>query len=169
MLGARLQNNERLQPGFPGFELSSPLYYTTVFTLFRASSIYLPSQRALLAHGEDGLDEISPVTRTRFALLWDGELSEGILSPTGFGLEPVSEAAIQPGETAEENAELLRLAVTEVNTERCTAILPSAACAIWIAGLAPERRSATELAREVVKSGAAREKLEEFVRESNAL
>ena len=129
----------------------------------------LGSQRVLIAHGEDGLDEISPVTRTRFALLWDGDLSEGILSPTGFGLEPVSQASIQPGDTAEENAELLRLAVTDVNAERCTAILPSAACAIWIAGLAPERRSATEMAREAVKSGAAREKLEEFIRESNAL
>lgn len=128
----------------------------------------LGSQRVLIAHGEDGLDEVSPVTRTRFALLWDGELSEGILSPSGFGLEPVSPAAIVPGESAEENAALLKEAVSDVNTERCTAILPSAACAIWIAGLAPERRSATEMAREAVKSGAAREKLEEFIRESNA-
>lgn len=127
----------------------------------------LGTQRALVAHGEDGLDEISPVAYTRFALLWDGELSEGILSPVGFGLEPINPEAVKPGPTAEENAELLRIAVTDVETERCTAILPSAACAIWIAGLAPERRSATDMAREVVKSGAAREKLEEFIRESN--
>ncbi len=128
----------------------------------------LGSQRVLIAHGEDGLDEISPVTRTRFALLWDGELSEGILSPSGFGLEPVSPSAIVPGDSAAENAALLTEAITDVNSERCTAILPSAACAIWIAGLAPERRSATDMAREVVKSGAAREKLEEFIKESNA-
>jgi anthranilate phosphoribosyltransferase len=129
----------------------------------------LGTQRALVAHGEDGLDEISPVSYTRFALLWDGELSEGILSPTGFGLEPITRESIQPGDTAEANAALLREAVTDVDSDRCTAILPSAACAIWIAGLAPERRSATEMAREVVRSGAAREKLDEFIRESNTL
>jgi anthranilate phosphoribosyltransferase len=127
----------------------------------------LGTQRALVAHGEDGLDEISPVTRTRFALLWDGELSEGILSPSGFGLEPVSSASIQPGNSAQENADLLLKAITDVDCERCTAILPSAACAIWIAGLAPERRSATAMAREAVFSGGARQKLDEFVEESN--
>jgi len=126
----------------------------------------LGTERALIAHGEDGLDEISPVAPTRFALLWDGELSEGILTPQGFGLKPVTMASIVPGDTAEENANLLREAVTEVDSDRCTAVLGSAACAIWIAGLAPERRSATEMARDLVASGAAREKMEEFVRES---
>jgi anthranilate phosphoribosyltransferase len=127
----------------------------------------LGTERALVAHGEDGLDEISPVAPTRFALLWDGELSEGIVTPRGFGLEPVSANTIVPGNSAEENAALLREAVTDIDSDRCTAILGSAACAIWIAGLAPERRSATDLAKEVVASGAARQKLDEFVEESN--
>jgi anthranilate phosphoribosyltransferase len=127
----------------------------------------LGTQRALVAHGEDGLDEISPVAPTRFALLWDGELSEGILTPKGFGLEPVTAETIRPGETAEENAALLREAVCDVDSSRCTAVLGSAACAIWIAGLAPDRKGATDLAREAVRSGAASEKLEEFIAESN--
>lgn len=126
----------------------------------------LGTERALLAHGEDGLDEISPSAPTRFALVWEGELSEGVLTPRSFGLREIDHAAIAPGETAEANAELLREAVTDVDSDRCTAILGSAACAIWIAGLAPERRSATDLAREAVRSGAARAKLEEFIAES---
>ena len=126
----------------------------------------LGSERALVAHGEDGLDEVSPVSATRFALLWDGELSEGILTPKGFGVEPVTVAAIQPGKTADENAALLREAVTDVDSERSRAVLPSSSCAIWIAGLAPDRRTATEMARESIKSGAAREKLEFFITES---
>src|SRR5438309_2162056 len=60
----------------------------------------LGTERALVAHGEDGLDEVSPVAPTRFALLWEGELSEGILTPNGFGLKPVSLAAVLPGATA---------------------------------------------------------------------
>ena len=129
----------------------------------------LGTERALFAHGEDGLDEISPVSPTRFALLWDGELSEGILTPKGFGLDPVDPSAILPGNSPDENAGLLREALTDWDSQRCIAILPSAACAIWIAGLAPERKTATEMAREAVRSGAAREKLEEFIRESNAV
>ena len=129
----------------------------------------LGTERALIAHGEDGLDEVSPAAPTRFALLWDGELSEGILTPQGFGIEPVPASLIQPGKSADENAEMLRDALTSVDSPRCTAILPSAACAIWIAGLAPDRRTATEMSREVVASGKAREKLEEFLRESQAV
>ncbi|HEY3780568.1 MAG TPA: anthranilate phosphoribosyltransferase [Fimbriimonadaceae bacterium] len=127
----------------------------------------LGTERALIAHGEDGLDEVSPVTPTRFALLWDGELSEGILSPSGFGLKPVSPHAVLPGDSAQANAELMLEAITDSSSERSTAILPSAACAIWIAGITPDRKSAAELAREVVRSGAAREKLESFIKESN--
>ncbi len=126
----------------------------------------LGTERALVAHGEDGLDEVSPVSPTRFALVWDGELSEGILTPRGFGVEPVSTAAIQPGSSAEENASFMREALTNVDSERSRAILPSAACAIWIAGITPDRRSASEMSREAIRSGAAREKLEVFIQES---
>jgi anthranilate phosphoribosyltransferase len=129
----------------------------------------LGTQRALIAHGEDGLDEISPCAPTRFALLWDGELTEGIFTPQGFGIEPVDRAVIQPGGSAEENAGRLRDSVTNVDSALCTATLPSAACAIWIAGLAPERKSATELARDVVASGAARLRLDQYIEESQAL
>lgn len=127
----------------------------------------LGTDRALVAHGEDGLDEISPSAPTRFALVWDGELSEGVSTPRSFGLREIDQRAIAPGQSAEANAELLREAVTDVDSDRCTAILGSAACAIWIAGLAPERRSATDMARDAVRSGAARAKLEEFIAESN--
>lgn len=128
----------------------------------------LGTERCLVAHGEDGLDEISPVTATRFAMVWDGELSEGIVTPQAFGIDPVSVWAIQPGGTAEENAALLREALTDIDSPRSAAVLPSAACAIWVAGLAPDKRSATSMAKDVIKSLAAREKLEAFIRASNA-
>lgn len=128
----------------------------------------LGTQRALIAHGEDGLDEISPCAPTRFALLWDGELTEGIFTPSGFGIEPVDPSVVRPGASPEENAQMLRDAVTNVDSPRCAATLPSAACAIWIAGLAPERKAATEMAREAVSSGAARDRLDQYIEESQA-
>lgn len=126
----------------------------------------LGTERALVAHGEDGLDEVSPVSPTRFAMVWDGDLSEGILTPKGFGVEPVSVEAVQPGRSAEENAGLLREALTDVDSERCRAVLPSASCAIWIAGITADRRLATEMAIEAIRAGRAAEKLEIFIQES---
>ena len=129
----------------------------------------LGSERVLIAHGDDGLDEVSPVGPTRYALLWDGELSEGILTPQGFGLQPVEESAVLPSDTLEGNTALLREAVSNADSDRCRAVLPSAACAIWIAGLAPDRKAAATLAHESVRSGAATEKLEAFVKASHGV
>jgi anthranilate phosphoribosyltransferase len=143
------------------------VYDPTIAFPMAEALMKLGTERAIVAHGEDGLDEISPSAPTRVAIVWDGELMEGILTPEGFGLPRISHAAIQPGRSPEENAELLRESLTHVDSERCTAILGSAACAIWIAGLAPERRAATDLARETVSSRKAAEKLDEFIEESN--
>jgi len=40
--------------------------------------------------------------------LWDGELTEGIFTPQGFGIDAVDSAVIAPGSTSEENAQMLR-------------------------------------------------------------
>lgn len=128
----------------------------------------LGTERALVAHGEDGLDEISPVAPTRFAMVWDGELSEGIVTPQAFGIEPVPENAVRPGLTASENASYMRQALSDVDSLRSVAILPSAACAIWIAGLAPDKKSATEMARDSIAQGTAAAKLDEFIEASQA-
>ncbi|MBS1716493.1 MAG: anthranilate phosphoribosyltransferase [Armatimonadetes bacterium] len=127
----------------------------------------LGTRRALIAHGMDGLDEVSPVAPTRYALLWDGEISDGILTPQGFGIPALDPKIILPGDNLEQNAALLRKAVTDVDSELCTAVLPSAACALWIAGKARDRLQATEMARQTVAEGKAKAKMEEFVEESN--
>lgn len=127
----------------------------------------LGTQRALVVHGDDGLDEVSPAAPTRYALLWDGELSEGIITPQGFGIKPVESALIQPGTTIQESASKFLEAVKDVDSPLCSAILPSAACALWICGAARDRLSATEMARQAVLEGKAAAKLEEFIEVSH--
>lgn len=122
----------------------------------------LGEERALIVHGDDGLDEISPVTATRYAKLWDGEVSQGVFEPFDFGFDPVSPSAIRPGETSEENADILREAISEPDSPRFTAILPSASAGIWLSGKASSLREASDLARETVGRVAV-EKLEELV------
>jgi anthranilate phosphoribosyltransferase len=124
----------------------------------------LGAERALIVHGDDGLDEISPVSPTQYVKVWEGKVTSGRLTPADFGLEPLPAAAIAPGQSVDESADLLREAVSDVDSPRAQAILPNAAAAIWLSGLEDDLRDAAERARMAISTGRAREKLEELVR-----
>jgi anthranilate phosphoribosyltransferase len=59
-----------------------------------------------------------------------------------------------------DNGQLLEEAVTQVSSPKCLAVLPSAAVAVRLAGLADDWKGAYELALETVRSGASASKLE---------
>lgn len=123
----------------------------------------LGSERAVVVHGEDGLDEISPCGSTKAGFVLNGEVRMTSISPKDFGLPLVAEGALEPGETVEENATILQLAVSELGSSRSKAILPSAAMAIWLSGIAEDLPAARVMAEESIESGMAAEKLEQFV------
>ncbi len=123
----------------------------------------LGCERAVIVHGDDGLDEISPVTTTEYVKVWDGKVSTGKWSPADFGLEPLDEQALAPGATKEDNARILRDAVSGRDPMRMLAILPSAAAAIWIAGLDEDLKQAVERAKDAISSGLALAKLDSLV------
>ncbi|MGV3616062.1 MAG: anthranilate phosphoribosyltransferase [Fimbriimonas sp.] len=124
----------------------------------------LGSERALLVHGMDGLDEISPVTDTEYVKVWDGKVSTGKLTLAEFGLEPVDPEALAPGGSLSESAEILREALTDPDSPRARAVLPSAAAALWIAGLEENLRDAAARAQNAIASGRAADKLQELIR-----
>lgn len=126
----------------------------------------LGAERALVVHGADGLDEISPCVPTHVVKVWDRTVSEGSLSPANFGLQPVSPEALAPGSSAEENAAILREAVSDPESPRAWAILPSAAAVIWIAGLSEGIADSAVRAQEAIRSGSAASKLAQFVEAS---
>jgi anthranilate phosphoribosyltransferase len=123
----------------------------------------LGAERALLVHGVDGLDEISPVADTEYVRVWDGKVSAGRLSVDDFGLTPVEPEALQPGADLVESAQILREAISDPESPRARAVLPSAAAAIWIAGLESDLKAAAERARTAISEGKAAAKLEELV------
>ncbi len=124
----------------------------------------LDCERALIVHGCDGLDEISPVSPTEYVKVWDGKVSAGTLQLDDFGLRPIDPSALKPGATIEENAAILREAISDIDSPRAQAVLPSAAAAIWIANLEPTIADSVERAKSAIASGAAYSKLEELVR-----
>jgi anthranilate phosphoribosyltransferase len=118
----------------------------------------------LIVHGTDGLDEISPVSKTHYIKVWEGRVTSGEFTPADFGSEALDPAALLPGATLAENGEILREAISDAGSPRAQAIMPSAAAAIWLAGLASDIREAASIARETVAAGRAAAKLEELIR-----
>lgn len=123
----------------------------------------LGTHRALVVHGADGLDEISPCAGTFVTKLWDGHVTEIEFSPKDFDIDPLRLEQIAPGATIAENATMLRAAISEPQSVYCAAAIPSAAAALWLAGMANDVREGAARARDAVTSGAAIHKLQSLV------
>ncbi len=122
----------------------------------------LEAEFAIVVHGEPGLDEISPISTTQVRIIENGEMRREEWHPSTFGAQPIDMAALLAGETATENGEMLIQSISNIGSPKCMAVLPSAAVAVRLAGLADSWASGYELARETVRSGKAAAKLEQL-------
>lgn len=120
-------------------------------------------ERALVVHGEDGLDEISPCGPSRGAWVEHGKVSELTLHPSDAGLPLVAPESLRGGD-ATKNAGLLRAVLAGEKGAMRTTVVLNAAAALWVAGLCGNLRGGVALAQSSIDSGAAREKLEGLVR-----
>ncbi len=130
--------------------------------------VQLGSQEAMVVFAEAGLDEVSATGSTRVAAVRDGQVRIARLSPADFGLEPLDSGALEPGQDVPSNAAILCEAISDVHSPRFLALLPNAAVALVLAGLAHDLPEGVSLAREAVASGKAVAVLEALVRVSQA-
>ncbi|MDE2752838.1 MAG: anthranilate phosphoribosyltransferase [Gemmatimonadota bacterium] len=126
----------------------------------------LGHDRALVVHGEPGLDELSPCGPTRVAELRDGRVSDYEVTPEGLGLDPVAPEELAGGEP-EENAAMVRavLAGDEGGAARA-AVLINAAAAFQVAGRTDSLADGVAAAAESIDSGAAAAALDRLIRAS---
>lgn len=124
-------------------------------------------QRGMVVHGCDGLDEATLTTRTKICEIEKGVLSSYYLDPEELGLKLCILAELVGGD-AEENAKITRsiLNGSEQGAKRDIVVLNAALC-LYLAGKTATIKSAIPLAKELIDSGAAKQKLEEFARLSN--
>ncbi len=120
----------------------------------------LGCERALVVHGLDDMDEISPCADTAYAEVKDGVVTEGRFSPEDFGIKPQLDLCLTPGETADENAEILREAIANSASPRFMAALPDAAAAVMLSGVAGSLKEGAMLVKEAVDGSQAVETLE---------
>jgi anthranilate phosphoribosyltransferase len=119
--------------------------------------------RALVVHGADGLDEVSPCGPTHAALVEGTGVRLLVLNPEDAGLPRARLEDLRGGDPAANAATLRRLLAGEKGPLR-DAVLLNAAAALWVAQLAGDLREGVAIARTSIDEGRALEKLEGLVR-----
>ncbi|MFO1421466.1 MAG: anthranilate phosphoribosyltransferase [Candidatus Competibacteraceae bacterium] len=128
----------------------------------------LGARHVLVVWGKDGMDEISLGAATLVGELKNGEILEYEIHPEDFGLAMVSNRGIRV-ESAEQSKTMLLAALeNQPGTPRDIVTL-NAGAALYAANLAGSIGDGIGIARETIASGAARTKLDEFVRHTQQL
>jgi anthranilate phosphoribosyltransferase len=122
----------------------------------------------IVAHGLDGLDEISLIGRTSIAEIKGKKVKYYEVSPEDFGLKRCTLAEIAGGSPAF-NAEVIRniFSGAEKGPRRDFLTLNNAAT-LYVSGKAKSIQDGLALSRSLLDSGAAQRKLQELVERSNA-
>ena len=119
-------------------------------------------ERALVVHGQDGMDEITTTTATWAASLENGKVTEIEIAPEEAGLPRASLAALKGGDPMH-NADAIRgVLAGQRNAFRDIVVLNSAA-ALMVAGKAQDLKQGAEMATAAIDSGKARKALETLV------
>ncbi len=123
--------------------------------------------RGMVVFGQDSLDEISMSAPTSVCEIKNGTFTSYVLTPEQFGYERCTKEELQGG-TPQENAKITRdiLEGKEKGAKR-HAVCLNAGAALYIAGKADTIEAGVKLAEQLIDSGAAKTKLEEFIAKSN--
>ena len=128
--------------------------------------INLGITRAMLVHGNDGLDEISVSDTTSVAEVNNGKISEYTLNPEDYGIRLAKKSEIIGG-TAQENAKItLGILNGEIQDAKRDIVLLNAGCALYTAGRVQTIAEGIVMAKASIDSGRAMIKLNELIKAS---
>jgi len=126
----------------------------------------LGTERAMVVHGEGGLDEISTLGKTMISELKDGSISSYEFHHSSVGISSGTLADVAGGD-AELNASIIRNILDgKKNSQRNITVL-NAGAAIYISGKAPTFLDGVKLAEESIDSHKAKRKLQELIDATN--
>jgi anthranilate phosphoribosyltransferase len=121
----------------------------------------LGSRHVLIVHGKDGMDEASLGAATLVGELKDDQVREYEIHPEDFGMSMVSNRSIKVA-NRDESAQLVRAALgNQAGTARDIVAL-NAGLALYAGNRVDSIGAGIRLAFELIASGAARDKLEQF-------
>ncbi|MBZ4683616.1 MAG: anthranilate phosphoribosyltransferase [Fusobacteriaceae bacterium] len=127
----------------------------------------LGTERALVVYGMDKLDEISACSDTKITELNNGEIQTYYISPKDFGM-PLYDSCEIKGGSVEENANTIKeLLQNKLKGAKYDILLLNAGAALYVGKKAENIREGVYLAKEIIESGKAFEKLNEFIEFTN--
>ena len=119
-------------------------------------------KRAMVVHGEDGVDELSICGRTLVSEVREGRITNYSLHPKDLGLEVATGEAIRGGLT-EENKEIALAILKGEKGAKRDMVLMNAGAALYIALEDKNLKECVQLAAEMLDSGKALAQLNTFV------
>ena len=121
----------------------------------------LGSEHVLVVHSQDGLDEISLAAPTFVAELKNGEISEYTITPESLGLKTRSLDSLYIDD-AKQSLVLVKTALTDNHSAAADIVALNAGAAIYAANLCSTLQQGVDMARDILGTGIAWEKLQEF-------
>jgi len=121
----------------------------------------LGTKRAFVVHGQDGLDEITITGKTKVSELKNGKVRTFSVAPKDFGVKSARLEDIKGG-NVEENASIVREVLEGKEGPRQDIVLINASSALVAGEMARDFKQGVDIARESIRSGKARQKLEQL-------
>ena len=123
-------------------------------------------KRALVVYGEDKLDEISMSAATKVCEIKNGKFYSYKIRPEDFGFERCNKEELVGG-SPNENAEITLSILNGVKGAKRNAVVLNAGAALYLGGKADSIKDGVRLAEDIIDSGKAKKKLEDFIKFSN--
>jgi anthranilate phosphoribosyltransferase len=125
------------------------------------------AERALIVHGDDGLDELTIATTSRVVELRGGEVRTYAVDPTELGIERAPGESLVGGDPAT-NATLARRVLDGEHGPHRDIVTLNAAAGLVAAGIVDDLGAGIEVARSSIDEGRAAGALDRLVAVSNA-
>jgi anthranilate phosphoribosyltransferase len=119
----------------------------------------LGAERALVVHGDDGLDELTTTATSHAALVSEGAIHELTIDPAEFDFPKATHLELAGGD-ADHNAEIVRAVLGGELGPRRDIVLLNAAAALWVVESVPSIAEGINRAAQSIDDGAASAKLE---------
>ncbi|HIK18593.1 MAG TPA: anthranilate phosphoribosyltransferase [Leptolyngbyaceae cyanobacterium M33_DOE_097] len=143
------------------------VYDSSLIETIAQAMSQLGTQKAIVLHGRERLDEAGLGDLTDMAVLCEGVVKREVLNPETVGLQsaPITELA---GGDVKENAEILTAVLKGKGTQAQQDVVAlNAALALWVGGAVKDTehpyKAGVALAQEILNSGAAWDKVEQLV------
>ncbi|MBN9087224.1 MAG: anthranilate phosphoribosyltransferase [Reyranella sp.] len=120
-------------------------------------------ERALVVHGQDGMDELTTTTTSWAASLENGKVTEIEIAPEDVGVPRANMAALKGGDPAH-NADAIRAVLAGHRDAFRDIVVLNSAAALMVAGKASDLKQGAEMAVASIDGGKARKALETLVR-----